>query len=141
MIKKIMGLLFAALVLRGLVPNSFAQQSVEQSIYVLTQPQRVVDYLQQHQQLPDYYVTKKQARDQGWNASSGNLCEVLPGKAIGGDRFSNREKRLPVSEKRVWREADVNVKCGRRGADRLIYSNDGLIYLTRDHYKSFIRME
>ncbi|PPS59243.1 hypothetical protein CRX72_17070 [Pantoea sp. BRM17] len=25
----------------------------------------------------------------------------------------------------------------RRGADRLIYSSDGLIYLTRDHYRSF----
>ena len=144
MSRQIRGLLLAALVFSGLsgwVPRSYAQQSVEQAIYVLTQPQRVVDYLQRYEQLPDYYITKKQARAQGWDAASGNLCQVLPGKAIGGDRFFNREKRLPVSEQRVWREADVNFQCGRRGADRLIYSNDGLIYLTRDHYKNFVRME
>ena len=67
----------------------------QQSIDRLTQQQTVVSYLQQHQRLPDYYVTKKQAREQGWDPRSGNLCAVLPGKAIGGDRFSNREGQLP----------------------------------------------
>ena len=36
----------------------------QQSIDRLTQQQTVVSYLQQHQRLPDYYVTKKQAREQ-----------------------------------------------------------------------------
>lgn len=107
----------------------------------LTEQQRVVSYLRQHQRLPDYYITKKQAREQGWDAGKGNLCSVLPGKAIGGDRFSNREGRLPTASNRVWREADINYQCGRRGADRLLYSSDGLIFVTRDHYKNFIRME
>lgn len=84
---------------------------------------------------------EKQARAEGWEPSAGNLCSVLPGKAIGGDRFSNREKRLPQKAKRVWREADINYRCGRRQADRLIYSNDGLIYVTRDHYRNFTKME
>ena len=66
-----------------------------QSIDQLTQQKRVVSYLQQHQRLPDYYITKKQAREQGWDARNGNLCSVLPGKAIGGDRFSNREGNCP----------------------------------------------
>ncbi|PLR32353.1 ribonuclease N [Chimaeribacter californicus] len=114
-----------------------AGEPVEQ----LTAQQRVVTYLHQHQRLPDYYLTKRQAREQGWDAHAGNLCRVLPGKAIGGDRFSNREKALPVQPGRVWREADVNYRCGHRGSDRLLYSSDGLIYLTRDHYKNFIRME
>ena len=70
-----------------------------------------------------------------------NLCAVLPGKAIGGDRFSNREGQLPSAGGRVWREADINYQCGRRGADRLLYSSDGLIFVTRDHYKNFIRVE
>ncbi|CAI1693060.1 MULTISPECIES: ribonuclease [Serratia] len=112
-----------------------------QSIDQLTQQQRVVSYLQQHQRLPDYYITKKQAREQGWDARNGNLCSVLPGKAIGGDRFSNREGQLPTAHSRVWREADINYQCGRRGADRLLYSSDGLIFVTRDHYKNFIRVE
>ncbi|MFV8905859.1 ribonuclease [Serratia fonticola] len=114
-----------------------AAESIEQ----LTQQQRVVSYVQQHQRLPDYYITKKQAREQGWDARDGNLCKVLPGKAIGGDRFSNREGQLPIANNRVWREADINYQCGRRGADRLLYSSDGLIYVTRDHYKNFMRME
>ncbi|NXZ88042.1 ribonuclease [Serratia fonticola] len=114
-----------------------AAESIEQ----LTQQQRVVRYVQQHQRLPDYYITKKQAREQGWDARDGNLCKVLPGKAIGGDRFSNREGQLPIANNRVWREADINYQCGRRGADRLLYSSDGLIYVTRDHYKNFMRME
>ncbi|EFE96400.1 ribonuclease domain-containing protein [Serratia odorifera] len=121
----------------GHVPAVAATESIDQ----LTQQKRVVSYLQQHQRLPGYYITKKQAREQGWNARDGNLCTALPGKAIGGDRFSNREGRLPAAHKRVWREADINYQCGRRGADRLLYSNDGLIFVTRDHYKNFIRVE
>lgn len=113
----------------------------QQGIDRLTQQQTVVSYLQQHQRLPDYYVTKKQAREQGWDPRAGNLCAVLPGKAIGGDRFSNREGQLPSAGGRVWREADINYQCGRRGADRLLYSSDGLIFVTRDHYKNFIRVE
>ncbi|CAI0707313.1 ribonuclease [Serratia entomophila] len=118
-----------------------AAQEQKQSIDRLTQQQTVVSYLQQHQRLPDYYITKKQAREQGWDPRDGNLCSVLPGKAIGGDRFSNREGQLPSAGKRVWREADIDYRCGRRGADRLLYSSDGLIFVTRDHYKNFIRVE
>ncbi|AOF01100.1 ribonuclease Ba [Serratia marcescens] len=123
------------------VTQAPASAGQPQSIDRLTQQQTVVSYLQQHQRLPDYYVTKKQAREQGWDPRSGNLCSVLPGKAIGGDRFSNREGQLPTAGGRVWREADINYQCGRRGADRLLYSSDGLIFVTRDHYKNFIRVE
>lgn len=118
-----------------------ASVSTSESIEQLTQQDRVVSYLREHQRLPDFYITKKQARAEGWDASAGNLCSAVPGRAIGGDRFSNREKRLPQKAKRVWREADINYQCGRRQADRLIYSNDGLIYITRDHYRTFTKME
>ncbi|SQI43290.1 Ribonuclease precursor [Leminorella richardii] len=111
--------------------------SAEQSIDRLTQQKVVVDYMRQHGRLPDYYITKSQARSQGWDARDGNLCSTLPGKAIGGDRFSNREKRLPQSKGRQWFEADINYRCGHRGAERLLYSNDGLIYVTHDHYQRF----
>lgn len=101
----------------------------------LTQLQRVADYLHQHQRLPSYYLTKSQARRQGWEPGNGNLCQILPGRAIGGDHFSNREKVLPEKQGRRWFEADVNYDCGRRGSDRMLYSSDGMIYVTRDHYR------
>ncbi|WP_099118718.1 ribonuclease domain-containing protein [Xenorhabdus ishibashii] len=118
----------------------FANSEKEQ-IDVLTEQTRVADYLRQPHTLPDYYITKKQARRLGWNARAGNLCEVLPDRAIGGDKFSNRENKLPTKSGRHWFEADVNYRCGHRGSDRLLYSNDGLIYLTVDHYNSFTRLE
>ena len=107
------------------------------SIDQLTQEEVVVAYLKANQKLPDYYLTKKEAKKQGWVPSKGNLCDVLPGHAIGGDYFSNREKKLPIKKGRKYFEADINYNCGRRGADRLVYSNDGLIYSTKDHYSTF----
>lgn len=113
------------------------QQNSSNDISALTQQQRVADYLHQHQRLPDYYIRKGDARRQGWDPAKGNLCDVLPGRAIGGDRFSNREGGLPEKNGRRWFEADVNYQCGRRGTDRMLYSSDGLIFVTRDHYRHF----
>lgn len=106
-------------------------------IAALTDEETVVDFVRQNNRLPDYYITKNQARKLGWKPETGNLCEVLPGKAIGGDHFGNRENRLPKTKSRKYFEADLNYSCGRRGADRLIYSSDGLIFITKDHYKTF----
>lgn len=114
-----------------------SRQNSSSDISVLTQQQRVADYLRQHQQLPAYYLRKGDARKQGWDPAKGNLCQVLPGRAIGGDRFSNREGGLPDKNGRRWFEADVNYQCGRRGTDRMLYSSDGLIFVTRDHYRHF----
>lgn len=111
--------------------NSENQQSIDE----LTNEKTVIDYLKQNHQLPDYYLTKNEAKKQGWNPSKGNLCDVLPGKAIGGDHFSNREGTLPKGEK--YFEADVNYNCGNRNADRIIFTKNGDVYLTKNHYKSF----
>lgn len=101
----------------------------------LTEENVVIAYVKQHHELPDYYITKAEARKQGWVASKGNLCDVLPGRAIGGDHFSNREKNLPVGAK--YFEADVNYNCGRRNSDRIVFTKQGDVYLTKDHYRSF----
>ncbi|EFK33309.1 Ribonuclease precursor [Chryseobacterium gleum] len=111
--------------------NSSSQISIDQ----LTEEKTVISYVKQNHRLPDYYITKNDARKQGWNPSKGNLCDVLPGKAIGGDKFGNRERRLPDGEK--YFEADVNYHCGGRNADRIIYTRNGDVYLTKNHYKSF----
>ena len=109
----------------------------DQNIDILTEEKKVTDYLKENGELPDYYITKKEAQKKGWVAKEGNLCEVLPGRAIGGDIFTNREKTLPVKNGRIWYEADINYNCGRRNAQRIVYSNDGLIFVTHDHYKNF----
>ncbi|KQT21536.1 ribonuclease N [Chryseobacterium sp. Leaf405] len=104
-------------------------------IYSLTEEKTVINYVKQNHKLPSYYITKNEAKNQGWDPSKGNLCEVLPGKAIGGDHFSNREKTLPQSEQ--YFEADVNYHCGNRNADRIVFTKNGEVYLTKNHYKSF----
>ncbi|MDR2145028.1 MAG: hypothetical protein LBE91_01025 [Tannerella sp.] len=121
------------------VEESQMLERQDQSIEQLTAENVVVEYVREHGKLPDYYITKSDAGKQGWEASKGNLCDILPGRAIGGDRFGNRERQLPDKKGRQYFEADLNYNCGNRGADRLIFSNDGLIFVTRDHYKTFIQ--
>ena len=114
------------------------QQLEEDGTY--TAPDEVAAYLHAYGKLPGNYITKRQAGELGWDASRGNLWEVTDRMSIGGDRFGNREGLLPDQEGRVWYECDVNYNGGYRGAERLVYSNDGLIYYTADHYQSFTRL-
>ena len=103
----------------------------------LTNDEIVVKYLKEHGELPDYYITKSEAKSLGWVPSKGNLCEVAPGKAIGGDIWTNRQKSLPTKSGRKYFEADLNYNCGNRNADRVVFSNDGLVFVTFNHYRSF----
>lgn len=103
----------------------------------ITSFEQVAQYLREHQQLPPNYITKEEASELGWVAAEGNLHIVAPGKSIGGDRFGNREGLLPNAEGRVWYEADIDYESGTRNAKRIVFSNDGLIYMTTDHYASF----
>ena len=102
-----------------------------------TSKEEVAAYLHQYQRLPDNFITKKEAKELGWVSNEGNLGEGAPGKSIGGDRFGNREGILPTAEGRKYYECDINTDGGYRGAERIVYSNDGLIYYTEDHYESF----
>lgn len=113
------------------------RNTVENSseIYSITEAKTVINYIKQNHHLPDYYITKNVAKKAGWNPSEGNLCEVLPGKAIGGDHFGNREGKLPKGIK--YFEADVNYSCGNRNADRIVFTKYGEVYLTKNHYRSF----
>ena len=94
-------------------------------------------YIHLYEHLPDNYITKNEAKDLGWVSSRGNLWDVAPGKCIGGDSFGNREGLLPEKKGRKYYECDVDYEGGYRGEDRLIYSSDGLVYYTGDHYNSF----
>lgn len=102
-----------------------------------TDKDQVALYLHLYGQLPGNYITKKQAEELGWDAGKGNLEEIAPGKSIGGGRFGNREELLPKKEGRIYYECDIDYDGGYRGAKRIVYSSDGLIYYTEDHYKTF----
>lgn len=94
-------------------------------------------YLSVYEELPENYITKKEARELGWDSKQGNLWEVADGMSIGGDKFGNREGYLPEKEGRQYYECDINYQGGHRGAERIVYSDDGLIYYTGDHYNTF----
>lgn len=93
-------------------------------------------YLYTYGRLPDNFITKNEARDLGWEG--GSVEKYAPGCAIGGDKFGNREGILPKASGRQYYECDIDTD-GRssRGAKRIVFSNDGLIYYTDDHYENF----
>lgn len=97
-------------------------------------------YIHTYNKLPSNFITKKEAEKLGWESEEGNLWEVTEKKSIGGDIFGNREGMLPIKDGRKWYECDVNYFGGFRGAERIVYSTDGLVYYTEDHYKTFIRL-
>ena len=102
-----------------------------------TSKEQVAAYINTFGKLPGNYITKEQARKLGWVSSQGNLDRVAPGKSIGGDRFGNYEQLLPTKAGRRYFECDIDYHGGRRNAKRIIFSNDGLIYYTEDHYNTF----
>ena len=99
-----------------------------------TAKEDVALYIHTYGKLPQNFITKKQARELGWGG--GSLEPYAPGKCIGGDRFGNYEGLLP--EGHIYTECDINtLGASSRGAERIIFSSDGLIYYTGDHYASF----
>ena len=88
--------------------------------------------------LPEYYITKSQAKALGWRTKKGNLTEIAPENMIGGDIYKNDDGKLPSAPGREWYEADISYVSGFRSkCDRILYSNDGLIFVTKDHYETF----
>lgn len=131
-------LIISLVFLAACVPQENSQQDwVPEEGASYLQAEEVAAYLYLYQDLPPNYLTKKEAADQGWDAQAGNLWEVQDQASIGGDVFGNRENKLPEQKGRRWYECDVNYAGGYRGPERLVYSNDGLIYYTADHYNSF----
>jgi hypothetical protein len=94
-------------------------------------------YLVTYGELPSNFITKNEARDLGWEG--GSVQRYKEGAAIGGDKFGNREGILPKASGRQYYECDIDTDGkSSRGAKRIVFSNDGLIYYTEDHYETFI---
>lgn len=102
-----------------------------------TTKDEVALYIHTYRHLPGNFISKTKARNRGWVASEGNLDEVCPGMSIGGSRYYNDEGQLPDKSGRQWTECDINYHGGRRGAERIVFSNDGLVFYTADHYQTF----
>lgn len=146
-LRRALSLLLALLMLVSLSSALAKTISIHASDYPVEEDgwystmEEVAVYLTLYEELPDNYLTKKQAEKKGWNNREGNLDEVAPGCSIGGDRFGNYEGQLPDKKGRKWTECDINFDGGYRGGERIVFSNDGLIYYTGNHYESFSLIE
>ena len=101
-----------------------------------TTKEDVARYIHTYGHLPDNFITKKQAQALGWEG--GSLEPYAPGKCIGGSRFGNYEGTLPEKDGRTYTECDIDtLGAEKRGGKRIVFSNDGLIYYTEDHYETF----
>ena len=141
-IKRILAALLTLLVL--LVPSALAKTiTVDAADYDVEEGGRydameeVAIYLTFFEELPENYLTKKEAQALGWESRKGNLWDVAYGCSIGGDRFGNYEGLLPDAKGRKWTECDIDFDGRYRNSKRIVFSNDGLIYYTGDHYETF----
>lgn len=117
-------------------PDKFSPAALDEG-GEYTSAEDVALYLHLYAHLPQNFITKKDARALGWNG--GGLDDYADGKCVGGDRFGNYEGLLPDAPGREYHECDIDtLHAVSRGAKRIVYSNDGLIYYTEDHYESFI---
>ena len=131
-------LVLSALMFAACAPATVvdAEESDAGSGMLLTSKDEVAAYIRDNGCLPDNFITKAEARELGWNG--GSLEPYAPGMCIGGDRFGNYEGLLPEKGGRTYYECDIDtLGAETRGAKRIVYSSDGLIYYTEDHYDSF----
>ena len=142
---RLLTLLTAALLLCAAGSSALAEKviALNAADYPVTEDgwylsmEEVAVYLATFEHLPDNFIKKNDAMRLGWDSRSGNLDRVAPGRAIGGDRFGNYEGALPDQNGRRWTECDVNYDGGYRDSQRIVFSNDGLMYYTNDHYNTF----
>lgn len=97
-------------------------------------------YLKIYGKLPNYYITKEIAERLGYKSYLGNFSDVAPNKMLFKGIYRNRNEHLPTAPGRIWYEADINYEFGYRGTERILFSNDGLIFVTYDHYDTFIEI-
>ncbi len=116
--------------------NDSSEEDILPEDGTYTTKEDVALYIYLYDKLPSNFITKKEAEKLGWEG--GSLEPYAPGKCIGGSRFGNYEGLLPEAEGRVYTECDIDtLGAQKRGAKRIVFSNDGLIYYTEDHYESF----
>ena len=106
----------------------------------MDEAQKLADYLFEHGELPENFITKKEAQARGWQDQYRYVGDIEPGLCIGGDYFGNYERKLPVVKGRKYYEADCFYQGGPRNEYRIIYSTDGHVWYTGDHYETFVEL-
>lgn len=151
---KLVALLLVAAALLGCLTTAFAASKKQGAaktetlvVYAADYPveeddwystmEEVAVYLTLYEKLPGNFISKYDAEDLGWDNRKGNLDKVAPGCSIGGNRFGNYEGLLPEAKGRKYTECDINYDGGYRNGERIVFSNDGLIFYTSDHYQTF----
>lgn len=151
---KLVALLLVAAALLGCLTTAFAaskKQSAAKTetlvVYAADYPveedgwystmEEVAVYLTLYEKLPGNFISKYDAENLGWDNRKGNLDKVAPGCSIGGNRFGNYEGLLPEAKGRKYTECNINYDGGYRNGERIVFSNDGLIFYTSDHYQTF----
>lgn len=117
-----------------------ADDEIPEEAGPIIEPQRIADYLFAHGKLPENFITKREAEDLGWNSIYKYVSEAAPRMSIGGDRFVNYEGKLPQVKGRKYYECDCWYTEGRRSPYRIVYSDDGHVWYTEDHYETFTEM-
>ena len=116
-------------------PDDSAEKRIDENGSYTTRDD-VALYIHVYGKLPSNFITKKEAEKLGW--TGGSLEPYAPGKCIGGGRFGNYEGVLPQGN---YKECDIDTLGKKsRGAKRIVYSDDGRIYYTADHYESFTQL-
>lgn len=129
----------------GGTANSFTGASLRLDLKTTQAANEVVDSLRTTGRLPSNYVTKQEAMRNGWQPGKA-LNNTSPGAQIGGDVFSNSPAILPSAPGRIWYEADIGISNTmsrsnvNQPGSRLLYSNDGHLYITNDHYKNVYKI-
>ncbi|MBO7359704.1 MAG: ribonuclease [Clostridia bacterium] len=118
-------------------PSNGSQSAIDEN-GVYTSKEDVALYLHTYGKLPKNFITKSEAQAAGWSGGGLDSVSSLNGKCIGGDYFGNNEGLLPKKKGREYHECDIDtLHASARGAKRIVWSNDGLIYYTENHYESF----
>lgn len=107
---------------------------------VYTAKDEVAFYIDTYQKLPSNYITEQEAVEMGWDPVNGDLSKIAPGMSIGGDPYENENKMLPEKEGRHFYICDVEYEQGARNDQRIIYSDDGLVFYTEDYCKTFVQL-
>jgi hypothetical protein len=109
-----------------------------------TSKDSVAAYIYLFHKLPANYINKSAAQElyeakgntfTKWNF---NPLNVL-GYMVGGDVYYNNEKKLPVISM-VYYEADVDYFGDNRGTKRLVWTTDGAVFYTANHYETFVKL-
>lgn len=94
-----------------------------------------MNYLIEYGQLPNNFITK--GSQETWMVRR-QFRTLRPRQMYWRRLFWQLRKSSPVVSGRTYHECDIDtLNAKSRGAKRIIYSDDGQIYYTDNHYKSF----